>query len=251
MLASSRFLPNEPNNQRLAALKGVHQGRRAFLIGNGPSLTVEDLDRLQGEITFASNKIDLIFDQTAWRPTYYTVCDAIVARNNRDRIRELPLTKIFAYGVSEHFSKQDDITWVNPPSTEGDRRWDLIEGCRAGHSVVNLDIKLAHWMGITEMIVIGVDFSFSVPTKTTGEEVFGNKVIVSEGEVNHFHPDYRKPGETWTVPKLDIQQEEFTAARALVESSGGRILNASRRTKLEAWERVDFDTLFPHEPAHG
>ena len=109
--------------------------------------------------------------------------------------------------------------------------------------MVNLDIKLAYWMGIREMYVIGVDFSFKVPQTPTGEVVYGNKVIVSEGECNHFHPDYRTSGEAWTVPKLDEQEEEFAAARKFLEEREGNIYNASRKTKLDVWERVDFEDL--------
>ncbi len=238
-------LPNPANDQRLRDLKDIHAGRRAFVIGNGPSLRIDDLDRLRGEITFASNKIFLIFDQTDWRPTYLTCCDAMVARNLRDTFLGLTdLTRLFAFSVAESFQDAtDQVTFVNAPTPQGDAAWDPVLGFRAGHSVVNLDIKLADWMGITEIYAIGMDFSFTVPDTRTGEKVFGNDVIVSEGERNHFHPDYRKPGETWTVPKLNEQLEEFTAARAHLESRGRRIYNASRRTKLEAWEKVDLDDV--------
>ena len=65
------------NYQKLAALKDKHQGKRAFIIGNGSSLRISDLDRLTGEITFACNKIYLAFDQTQWRPTYYVAGDRL------------------------------------------------------------------------------------------------------------------------------------------------------------------------------
>ena len=44
---------------KLKALKDCHRGRRAVIVGNGPSLNVADLERLKDEITFASNKIYL------------------------------------------------------------------------------------------------------------------------------------------------------------------------------------------------
>ena len=53
--------------------KNSHLNRRCFIIGNGPSLTANDLDKLSenSEITFAFNRIYHIFEQTSWRPTYY------------------------------------------------------------------------------------------------------------------------------------------------------------------------------------
>jgi hypothetical protein len=90
-----------------------------------------------------------------------------------------------------------------------------------------------------------MDHNFVVPGTRTGEIVAENEVIVSEGERNHFHPGYRKTGEKWTMPKLDVMAEEFRKSREVLEAKGGFIKNASRFTKLDVWERVDFDGLVP------
>ena len=63
------------SNQYLKELKDKYKGKRCFIIGNGPSLTKADLEMLQNEITFATNKIYQIFPQTNWRPTYYGMLD--------------------------------------------------------------------------------------------------------------------------------------------------------------------------------
>ena len=81
--------PERGNVRKLRALRDRHRGQRGVVIGNGPSLRVEDLDRLGGEVTFASNKIFLAFPETSWRPTYYSVSDILVARNNLEEINNL------------------------------------------------------------------------------------------------------------------------------------------------------------------
>ena len=239
----------ERNNERLLALKDMHKDKRGFVIGNGPSLKIPDLDMLKNEITFASNRIYLAFDETEWRPTYYTMCDIVVARNIHDSVLKLKLTKIFANSVRPFFYRDDPYAIFLNPKRSKDKPttldgWDLLRGENAGHSVVNLGIKIAFWMGIREIYVIGCDHNFIVPDTATGEIVANNRVIVSQGECNHFHPDYRKPGETWTFPKLDIMAEEFLFTRYVLEANGGIIKNASRFSKLEVWDRVNFDDLF-------
>ena len=229
-------LPNRLNNKSLLDLKDIHKGRRAFILGNGPSLTIEDMNLLKGEITFASNKIYLAYDQTDWRPTYLTCTDTIVARNNRETLLEQKETKIFGHGVFSEFKGTDNIIFCNVrKSAERALNWDLIDGISTGHSVVYYDLELAYWMGIREVYVLGVDFSFDVQSSKTGEKAMGNDVIKAAGEKNHFHPDYRKPGETWTMPKLDIQREEFLVALEKFKSDGGKIVNVSRQTKLDTW----------------
>ncbi len=236
------------NGERLLALKDIHRGRRGFIIGNGPSLKIADLEKLKNEITFASNRIYLAFDETHWRPTYYNMCDKVVARENHDIVKSLALTKVLANSVRPVFIDDPKAIFLNPKRSKDDQSdvvgWDLYRGQNAGHSVVNLSIKIAYWMGIRELYVIGCDHSFKVPDTKTGESVAHNEVIVSEGERNHFHPNYRKPGDTWTMPKLDTMAEEFLLARQIFEAEGGAIKNASRFTKLEVWEKVNFDALF-------
>jgi hypothetical protein len=239
------YLPNTFNDCQLKALKRIHRGKRAFIIGNGPSLEIGDLGRLKNEITFASNRIFLAYEQTDWRPTYYTLADEIVARNNLEFIssgghESIP---IFNSSVYKYFKKVSGITFVNPPTDEGEKNWDPKKGFRAGHSIINFDLKLAYYMGIREIYVIGCDHSFEDKSKRTGEVVSGNEVIVSVGEKNHFHPEYRKAGETWTIPKMDLIENDFSLAAKKYRSNGGKIYNASRRTKLSVWPIISFDEV--------
>jgi Protein of unknown function DUF115 len=239
--------PEAANTRKLRALRGRYRGRRGVVIGNGPSLKIEDLDRLRRDVTFASNKIFLAFDKVAWRPTFYSVADILVAQNNRETINGLGLHKVFADSVKPEFPEQADITWLRglaPP----DQRFseDCATCVYGGYSVVYVQLQLAFHLGIREVYLIGVDFNFEVP-KTSGEVCIHGEVIVSEGERNHFHKDYRKPGETWTMPRLDKQLEAFICAKEAFERNGGRVYNASRFTKLEVFPRVAFDEVFPPE----
>ena len=40
----------------IRSLQNKYEGKRCFIIGNGPSLTPEDLDRIKDEYSFASNR---------------------------------------------------------------------------------------------------------------------------------------------------------------------------------------------------
>ena len=101
-------------------------------------------------------------------------------------------------------------------------------------------LQLAWFMGIREFYVIGMDFHFQEPKETTEK---GNKIFISEGEVNHFHPDYRKAGEKWYKPNLKRQVRAFTAARETIGKFGGTIHNATRGGKLEVFDRVNLDSV--------
>ena len=236
--------------EQLRKLKDIHRGKRAFIIGMGPSLQNKDLDRLQGELTFACNKIYLAFDQTEWRPTYYSVIDILVAKNNYSEICNLQLNKIFTHPLQSLFCEETDIDFVlalrNPgPPDEPQIQFskDLLQGTYGGHTVIYFQMQLAYHMGIRELYLLGLDFSFTTPGKTGEKTSHGEDVLVHQGEQNHFHPNYRKPGEKWSVPQLDYQRKAFQCAKGVFEKGGGCIYNASRQTKLEVFPRIDFEQL--------
>ncbi|MFO1461407.1 MAG: 6-hydroxymethylpterin diphosphokinase MptE-like protein [Verrucomicrobiota bacterium] len=249
----SAGLPLGENDARIKALKDIHSGRRAFIIGNGPSLTVADLERLKGEVTFASNKIYLAFHQTDWRPTYYSVCDKLVAKNNSKIISELPLNKLLSDWVGEYFQPADASIWLRELAVAGSRSAEgqphpfsenLLVGVYGGATIIYQQLQMAYYMGITEVILIGLDFSFQLPEQRVTTGVHGyEEALKSAGEVNHFHPDYRKPGEAWAVPNMEGQRYSFQSARDRFQAAGRKVINASRVTKLDVFPRGNFDAI--------
>jgi hypothetical protein len=235
--------------EQLHAYKGKHAGARAFIIGNGPSLRISDLDLLSEEITFACNKIYLAFPETAWKPTYYTVEDHLVAQQNQIEIEAMQkvAAKLFPHTLALHGIHFSDsliypFIWKDVYPALPDFSDDAARGFHWGSTVVYTMLQLAAFMGIREVYLMGIDFSFSIPSQcegTTGKF----KIYVSEGEHNHFHPDYRKPGEHWHQPNLEYQEKSFLSARNYFETHGGRIFNATRGGCLECFPRIDLDTL--------
>jgi hypothetical protein len=242
-------IPLNKNDRKISAFRNIHKGERAFVIGMGPSLQVSDLDKLKSEITFACNKVYLAFEQTDWRPTYYTVLDVLVAENNQKKIQSLELKKIFPRIVEKYFPDSDDIIWLRrlsmpkkTPNLENAFSTNILAGTFPGWTVIFEQMQIACYMGIREIILIGVDFKFSVP-KRTGDICEHGEILEYSGEVNHFHPGYRKRGEKWTIPRLDMQYQSFLRAKKVMEKKGGKIINASRKTCLDVFPLGDFDSL--------
>lgn len=241
---------NRANQVALTLMRQRHSGQRAFIIGNGPSLRLADLDMLRGEITFASNKIYLAFEDTDWRPSYYSVEDTLVMQQNIAAITQVKgTTKIFPDNMRDFGYHEADATFAhlipprsfdNPLSDPGfpDFSHDLRDGICWGSTVIYSQIQMAVYMGCTEIYLIGVDHTYQLPETTHGS------FYLHDGEKNHFHPDYRAPGEAWHKPNLDVLEVSYARARDVCADSGVAICNASRQTKLGVFERVDFDSLF-------
>ena len=231
------------NRRRIQSLRRIHAGKRAFIIGNGPSLRVSDLDRLQSEITFAANKIFLAFENTKWRPTYYNVEDVLVIEQNYEKINALEgfrkLLKINHFPPRWRRCMETTFYAMNvlTPGRFPGFSADPVAGLCCGYSVTYTNLQWAYYMGINEIYLLGVDFSFNVPK--ADEKGF----ITSQGEGNHFVKNYRTAGEKWVVPRLDLQEEALRFGKEWLEARGVKVYNATRGGKLEVFDRVDFESV--------
>jgi len=231
------------NEKKLASFKNIHQGKRAFVIGNGPSLKIEDLNILKDEITFAANKIFLAFNETSWRPTYYSIEDSYDMDEYYEKARDLDCSiKFFPVKhLLSHPYISNAIYYPLIPniSKKYECSNNALKGIYPGCSVTYSMLQLALYMGITEIYLIGIDFSYIVPTKYQD-----SLVIHHDNEENHFHKDYRKKGDKWLEPNEDCQLEALKSAKKFVDLNDIKIYNASRKTKLELFNKVNFNTLF-------
>ena len=239
------------NRTMLSLLRDRHQGERAVIVGNGPSLKADDLNRLCNLVTFGSNKIYLAYEETRWRPTYYSVEDHLVLQNNLEQIQTLSgSVKIFPANTRDfgyHAGDTVFVPFLPPTSFEAplsDPEFpafsrDLSHGIAWGSTIVYSQIQMALYMGCSEIILIGVDHSYQTPPERHGNQ------YISSGEQNHFHPEYRTPGEAWHQPNLKVLDVSYAKARAVCEDANVRVLNASRESALTIFERANFDDLFP------
>lgn len=246
------------NEKMLLDLKNQHKGKRCFVIGNGPSLRLEDLHKLKEskDVTIASNKIYLAFEGTDWRPTYYTVGDLLVAQNNAKEIKNLNIIKFFP----DHFktilgrSKDPDCNGVHLYYCMLRQRYDKngnyipsfspnpLIGLHIGETITNVNIQLAYFIGCDPIYLIGIDGKYNFPSTTVKHHVY-EQVFVSEGEINHFLANYRKKGETWCIPKPEDHECGFRHSNAYLKSKDVSILNASRESVVGAFDRVDLDSI--------
>jgi hypothetical protein len=234
---SSNFI----RNRQLKQFKNRHRGERCFIIGNGPSLTIEDLDQLRSETTFASNKIYLAFDQTEWRPSYYVVEDDHMIRQHYQTIRDLDGFVKFVSDDWSSFFRGDDKVVMYPRTLLDLNRFPRFSGNASryvfcGYMVTYISLQLAYFMGFDQVYLLGVDFDYSLNHN-------GADTIVHDAghPSDHFTPEYFAPGEQRYAPQITRAQRAMLCARRFYEDNGRKIWNATRGGKLEVFERISVE----------
>jgi hypothetical protein len=227
---------------RLAGFRDVHKGRRAFIIGNGPSLRQTDLARLRNEFTFGMNRIYLLFPELGFPTTYFVAINDLVIEQFKQDILELPMPKFLAWRSHRHFPAELPISHIpnflfttyTGPRFARDVRGRVWEGA----TVTNVALQIAFFMGFDQVILVGVDHNFA----SKGD---ANKTVVSQGDdPNHFAPNYFSKGYKWQLPDLDTSEIGYTLAREVFQRAGRRVLDATVGGKLTVFPKVDYNSLF-------
>jgi len=228
--------------RRLTGLKDIHKGKRAFIIGNGPSLRQTDLSKLKDEFSFGMNRIYLLFHELGFHTTYFVSINDLVIEQFRDDILTQPMPKFLAWRSRRHFPKtlQSEslptflYTSYTGPRFSSDVRGRVWEGA----TVTTTALQLAFHMGFEKVILIGVDHNFT----SKGE---ANKTIVSQGDdPNHFLPNYFGKGVRWQLPDLDTSEIGYAMAREAYRKAGREVLDATVGGKLTIFPKVDYNSLF-------
>lgn len=233
--------------------KTDNKNRRCFIIGNGPSLTIQDLDTLREhkETCIASNSIYNLFGQTDWRPDIYTVHDFQEIKKTHDKISAVKSElKIVAQSAAGRIYDIDGAITLRLIDPEESREKvffsDNISKCiYDGGTVTYVSIQCAVYLGFREIILLGVDHSFAREQRKDGTIVINNanKNHFTNYKTKDFWGDNKSDEEVIIFP-ADFATMAFETAKHYADTHGIKILNATRGGKLEVFERVNFDSLF-------
>lgn len=239
-----------PSIRLLDELRDKHRGEVVVIVGNGPSLNDTPIEQLAGVQTMAVNGIFYASSRFADIINYYVVEDTSVFRENTQEIKDLkaefklfPTSYIDAFAPEEldhsigffrmnaGFYGRDSGTLCHPRFSMDPR-----QRIYCGQSVTIINLQLAYWMGFSRVVLIGMDFSYTIPEDVDRK---GDLITSNSADFNHFHPDYFGKGKSWKDPKLDRVLVNYRLAKEIFEADGRQIVNATVGGKLEVFPRMD------------
>lgn len=224
-------------------LKDTHKGERCVIIGNGPSLRIDDLNKINC-FSFASNNIIKVFDKTDWRPDVYMCIDKGVLINLMDEIPNIDATYIFLTETAKKYIKSNSkihyiLNYVPFRINYLSQRRCCFSNDPSkyfGHfgTVTGTHIQLAIYMGFSEIVLLGVDHSYSLYLNEKGE-------TLENGVVNYFYND--SDNKYWHIPIMHQMTNGYQMCQEYAQRNGVRIINASRKSELMVFEQGDFDNI--------
>jgi len=220
---------------KLYNLKNKYQGKRCFVTCTGPSLTIEDLEKLSGEYVFGMNSIALIHDKTTWKPDFYGIQDVYVYEKIKNSIMSTDNGIVFVpMSYKKRFNTPDNwIYWhmcgayhmyeyrftdklfVKITDNAYARVYD-------GYTITYSILQLAMYMGFEEIYLLGADCSYL-------------------GEKHHFIETERYDSKADTAGDRNIVA--YLKAKEYADKHGVKIYNTTRGGCLEVFERKTLEEV--------
>ena len=226
------------NKKKLAAFHNIHTGKRCFIIANGPSLRQTNLSLLKNEITIGMNRIYLNSSETGFTPNYIVVHDIPVQLEQfRDDYDKLTLTKFFNWNARKLFTKADNLAFIRS-DFKPKFSTDLTKTSWGGHSVTNICIQLAYYMGFSEVYLVGKDHNYEQ------KGVPGKMLYATGDEKNHFASGYYKKGMGWRIPDYKGEELAYRMAQECFIKTGRKIFDATVKGRLQIFPKIDYYSLF-------
>lgn len=219
--------------EKLKLLKDKHRGERCFIVATGPSLTIEDLERLENEITFSMNSICLAFNETDWRPTYYGIQDIKVFTSLKDNIENISVEyKFIGDNIATRIKRTSDH-YVFPLNMLNHRYShkkyhskfsdDAFAVVYSGYSITYSLIQIAVYMGFEEIYLLGADCNYS-------------------SDMNHHFKEYGHVDPSFSEAH-DQMVAAYKVAKQYSDRNNVKIYNATRGGMLEVFERVELEEV--------
>ncbi|RKI87610.1 DUF115 domain-containing protein [Parablautia intestinalis] len=203
-------------------------GERCFIVANGPSLKIEDLELLKDEFCFGMNKIFMATN--SWKPNVYVCSDSFLINDMTDKIADYDCKCKFIGDSGEKYwekAQQNsykihvvaaDSYGILPPFSE-----DICQKIYGYYTVTYVCMQIACFMGFREIYLLGVDCNY-----------------IRGSAENYFYKNEK-------VDNLDHNEYgmimAFKAAKKYADEHGIKIYNATRGGMLEVFERVDLDSV--------
>ncbi len=226
------------SKRRLAHFKDLHRGQRCFIIGNGPSLKDTDLSLLKDEITFGMNRIYLLFPELDFSTTYYLSVNSLVIEQCQTEIASLKIPKFLSWRSRRFIQPDENTIFLHTTYTGENFARDARGRLWEGATVTYVALQLAYFMGFSQVILIGVDHSFSSKGKP-------NTTITSQGDdPDHFHAQYFGKGFRWQLPDLETSERAYRRALQAYQKAHRQVWDATVGGKLTVFPKVDYASLF-------
>lgn len=230
-------------SERIKNLKNKYNGETCFIIGNGPSLNADDLEKIRGYYSFGVNKVYHIFNESEWRPDFYVCVDNRALEECYSKMHESKSICFFDYQITKYsgYHDMDNVYLIKNRQRFFINRFDskrlpsfskdISISVESGETVIYNAIQIAVYLGFRKIFLLGVDCNYSKVFTPNG------KIKINSTGGSYFSESLDKNNDN--VSNIIGQLNAFKSAKKFCDENNIEIYNATRGGKLETFDRVN------------
>lgn len=218
--------------------KACSEYSRCFIVGTGPSLTKEDLHKLDNECIFVSNRFLMYGDE--FHPMAYFCQDPTVLENLLDDINNYQSAKYklinsYIIRLNNKVNNTGNTVFYNVNRSRfikgreplfSEKVLDYADGYTVTYSMIQAAVSL----GFKEIYLLGIDFNYQInPNGVVDSNLSYSKELNRNLIVG--------------LPNINYNLQAYLEAYRHCFDKGVLIKNATRGGKLEVFDRVNLDDL--------
>lgn len=235
-----------------------HLGKRCFILCNGPSVMVQDVSKLKGEIVISVSSGYLHPAYKNFAPlyhcvpqiTYKTMTELDVVNWFKEMQNQVGRATLFLSLTEQNLVEKyglfpnNEVRYVcmgrtrYPSSVDGLDLSGIIPGVQ---SVPLMAIMVALYIGCKEIYLLGTEHDWFVKK----EYKYFYEPTVLAGKDFNVNRDGSIKGSIYDeLPSVTKLWQQYRAIRLLASQVGVRIINATSGGLLDEFDRVEFENLF-------
>jgi hypothetical protein len=218
----------------LRKLKNKYKDKKLVLLCNGPSLNKVDFELLKKSDVFCIglNKINLLFDDTDFRPNLIVSVNKLVIEQNQHFFNSTKIPTILDSSAVDKIKKRENINFIHSLPFQLKFAGDITGSVCQGYTVTYVALQIAFYLGFKNIALVGCDHNFATKGSSNMTVVSGDK------DPNHFSDKYFSGGAKWQLPDLLGSEIHYKIAKEFFESKNRKIVNCTEGGKLEIFERM-------------
>jgi hypothetical protein len=241
-------------NNNWTELKNKYEGKRVFLIGNGPSINKTPLYLLKNEYTLCFNRFFIIDERINFKPTFYVTTDNIVLSDIIEEVKKFIPETTYSFLPDIHYRGENfyekignlpNLYWLHQLHGEGFSK--ELPKVIPGGSVIYEGIQILNYLGFKEIYLLGVDLSYTV--HNTVKYLKKNSLDIESQEdddPNHFDPRYFGKNRKYHQPEAHVVQNIFRNLKYISEIQhklNFTIINVGIESKLEYFPKKNLGEI--------
>lgn len=240
-------------------LKNIHQGKRCFILCNGPSVLKQSLLPLKNEIVFSVSNAYHHKDYLAIQPKYH--CAVRISYNKcfhyedalswfKEMHSRIGSAELFLDAAEASMIKNNKlfvgrkINYFSSGASWNEKNADIIDISRRIPGITTVPILciiIAIYMGFKDIYLIGVDHDFW----KTGEYKHFFEQTVLKGKDESTYPDGKLKDPLYSQFLIfGTILRQYWHMHNIARANNMSIFNATEGGALEEFKRVKFESLF-------